>query len=120
MVVMNLDVLTVVGSLASSAPFLAILVILTHYQVRRAAWRRNQRLGRKNSGFCPSSSALGIALLVLGVFHRPSVQNTIEARLHQEADEDDNGDLETLTKQLGRQLRRIRRGEPVDNLILRI
>jgi hypothetical protein len=117
---MNLDVLTVVGSLASSAPFLAILAILIHYQVRRAAWRRNQRLGKKNSGFFPSSAALGIALLVLGVFHRPSVQNTVEARLQQEADEDDSGDPETLTRQLDRQLRRIRRGEQVEDLVLRI
>jgi hypothetical protein len=117
---MTLDVLTVVGSLASSAPFLAILAILIHYQVRRAACRRNHRLGRKNSGFCPSSSALGIALLAVGVFHRPSVQNTVEARMQQEVEENDNGDPETLTKQLDRQLRRIRRGEPVENLVLRI
>ena len=117
---MNLDVLTVVGSLASSAPFLAILAILIHYQVRRAAWRRNQRKGRKNSGFCPSSSALGIALLAMGVFHRPSVQNTVEARLQQEAEEDDSGGPDTLPKQLSRQLRRIRRGERVERLVLRI
>jgi hypothetical protein len=117
---MHFDVLGVVGWLASSAPFLAIVVILIHYQLRRAAWRRNQRLGRKITGFCPSSSALGIAFLFMGVFHRPSVQNTVEVRLQQEADEDDSGDPETLAKQLGRQLRRIRRGEPVDNLILRI
>ncbi len=117
---MNLDVLSVVGSLASSAPFLAILAILIHYQVRRAAWNRNQRRGRKNSGFCPSSAALGIALLALGVFHRPSVQNTFEARLQQEAEEDDSGDPDTLGNQLNRQLRSIRRGEPVDRLELRI
>jgi hypothetical protein len=117
---MHLDVLTAVGSLASSAPFLAIAAILIHYQLRRAAWRRNRRLGRKNSGFCPSSSALGIALLLLGVFHWPSAQNTVEARLQQEADEDDSGDPETVAGQLDRQLRRIRRGEPVQDLVLRI
>jgi hypothetical protein len=56
----------------------------------------------------------------VGVFHRPSVQNTVEARMQQEVEENDNGDPETLTKQLDRQLRRIRRGEPVENLVLRI
>lgn len=115
---MQLDVLAFVGSLASGAPFLAILVILIHYQVRRIAWRRNQRLGRKKSGFCPSSSALGIVLLVLGVFHRPSVAHVVEARLVEDAEEDDDGDPDTSAKQLNQQLRRIRYGEPIDGLVL--
>jgi len=117
---MHIDVLTAVGSLASSAPFWAVAAILVHYQVRRAAWRRNRRHGKKIGGFCPSSAALGVALLFLGVFYRPSVANIVEVKLDQEADEDDSGDPDALTKELDRQLRRIRRGEPVENLVLRI
>ncbi len=80
----------------------------------------NQRLGRKNSGFCPSSSALGIALLFLQVFYRPSVANVVEIKQDEDVDEDDEGDPEGLTKQLNRQYKRIRRGEPVERLVLRI
>jgi hypothetical protein len=102
------------------APFLAIGAILVYYVLRRACWRRNQRRGRRNSGFCPSSAALGIAFLFLQVFYRPSVDNVVEVKQDEDADEDDEGDPENLKKQLSRQLKRIRRGEPVDRLVLRL
>ena len=112
--------LSVLISLAEGAPFLAIGAILVHYCFLRARWRLNQRLGRKNSGFCPSSSALGIALLFFQVFYRPSVANVVEVKQDEDADEDDEGEPENLKKQLNRQLKRIRRGEPVDQLVLRL
>ena len=115
-----MDALSAVGFIAGGAPFWAIAAILVHYQLRRATWRRNRRQGKKIGGFCPSSAALGVALLFLGVFYRPSVANVVEVKLDQEADEDDRGDPETLAKQLNRQLKRIRRGETVDTLVLRI
>jgi hypothetical protein len=110
----------VLGFYAMSAPFLAIGIILVRYCFLRARWRLNQRLGRKNSGFSPSSSALGIAFLFLQVFYRPSVANVVEIKQDEDADEDDEGDPENLKKQLSRQLKRIRRGEPVDRLVLRL
>ena len=111
---------SVLGFLAMGAPFLAIGAILVHYCFLRARWRLNQRLGRRNSGFCPSSSALGIALLFLQVFYRPSIANVVEIKQDEDADEDDEGEPEGLTKQLNRQYKRIRRGEPVDRLVLRL
>ncbi|MGA3162199.1 MAG: hypothetical protein ABSC77_13380 [Terracidiphilus sp.] len=116
---MHVD-LSVLGFLAMGAPFLAIGIILVRYCFLRARWRLNQRLGRKNFGFCPSSSALGIALLFLQIFYRPSVENVIEVMQNEDADEDDEGDPENPTKQLNRQYKRIRRGEPVDRLVLRL
>ena len=118
-VLMHVDP-SVLGFFVMSAPFLAICAILVRYCFLRARWRLNQRLGRKNSGFCPSSSALGIALLFLQVFYRPSVANVVEIKQDEDADEDDEGDPENLKKQLNRQYKRIRRGEPVDRLVLRI
>jgi hypothetical protein len=116
---MHVD-LSVLGSLASGAPFLAIAAILVYYRLRRAVWRRNQRLGKKNRGFCPSSFALGTALQFLQVVYRPTVAHVIKAKQDEDADKDDEGGPESLTKQLHRQLRRIRRGEPVDRLVLRL
>jgi hypothetical protein len=103
-----------------SAPFLTIVAILVHYYLRRAAWRRNRRLGKKNQGFCPSASSLGTAFQLMQVFHRPSMAYVLEAKRDEDADEDDQGDPESLTKQLNRQLRRIRRGERVETLVLRL
>jgi hypothetical protein len=117
---MHVDVLSVFGFLALSAPLWAVVVILVYYHFRRAVWRRNKRHGKRNLGFCPSSAAMGMALLFLQVFHRPSVVYVVEARQDEDADEDDDGDPEGLTKQLDRQLRKIRRGEPVERLVLRL
>ena len=107
------------GSLALASPFLLIVAILVHYCLRRAFFRRNQRLGRRNKGFCPSSFALGTALLMLPVFYRPSVDFAIKARAVEVIQEDDEGDPEKPAKQLHSQLRRIRRGEPVGTLVVR-
>ncbi len=111
---------SVLGFFAMGAPFLAIGAILVYYCFLRVRWQLNQRLGRKNPGFCPSSSALGIALLFLQVLYRPSVANVVEIKQEEDADEDDEGDPENLKKQLDRQLKKIRRGEPVDRLVFRL
>jgi hypothetical protein len=117
---MHVDFVSAFCSFAMGAPLLAIGAILVYYFLRRARWRQNQRRWRKNPGFCPSSSALGIAFLFLQVFYRPSVANVVEIKQDKDADEDDQGDPENLKKQLSRQLKRIRRGEPVDRLVLRL
>ena len=108
------------GSIAASLPYLAIAAIFIHYCLRRAAWKRRKRRGEKNPGFCPSTTALGMMLLFMQVFVRPSLQHVLEERQEQDADEDDQGDPEGVTKQLNRQLKKIRRGEQVGDLVLRL
>lgn len=107
-------------SLLFASPFLAMVAILAHYQLCRSAWKRKKRKGKRILGFCPSSAALGATLLFLSVFYRPSVDFAIEASLQERVEEDDEGDPETQEKHLGRQLRRIRRGERVEGLVLRL
>jgi hypothetical protein len=107
-------------SLLSASPFLAIVAILGYYQIRRSAWKRNRRKERRALGFCPSSAALGAVFLLITTFYRPRMEFAIEARLREEVEEDDEGDPETPEKHLNRQLRRIRRGEPVEMLELRL
>lgn len=116
---MNANVLYVCGSIAGSFPFLAIAVIVAHYYLRRAAWRRRKRQG-KPPGFYPSVSSMGDALQFLQVFYRPSVAYVLEAKRDEAAEEDDDGEPGTPKKQLLRQLRRIRRGERVERLVIRL
>ena len=117
---MILKLLYLCGNLALASPFLVIVAILVHYRLRRAIFRRNQRLGRKIRGFCPSSFALGTALQLIPMFYRPSMDFAIKARAVEVIEEDDEGGPEKPAKHLHRQLRRIRRGEPVDTLVIKL
>jgi hypothetical protein len=117
---MSANLLTLIAECAFGAPFLAIAAIFIHYCMRRSAWKRKKRKGLRNPGFCPSSSALGMILLLAQMFYRPAVSYVLEARQDEDADEDDQGDPEGIAKQLNRQLRRIRRGEQVGDLVLRL
>jgi len=107
-------------SLLLASPFLIIVGILVYYQLRRIAWKRKRREGRRALGICPSSAALGTVFLLITTFYRPRMEHAIEARLQEEVEEDDEGDPETPEKGLSRQLKRIRRGEAVDRLELRL
>lgn len=115
---MNQNFAYVIGAFAASIPHFAIVFILGHYFVRRA----NCRCRAKQSipGFYPSSAALGMVFLLPQMYYRPSIEHAVEARLVIDVEEDDQGDPETPAKQLDRQLKRIRRGVPVESLILRL
>jgi hypothetical protein len=115
---MNHDFAYAIGALAGSIPYLAIVFILGHYVVRRANCRRRTR--RSMPGFYPSSAALGAVFLLTQMFYRPSIRHTIEARLVIDVEDDDQGDPEAPAKQLDRQLKRIRRGESVESLVVRL
>lgn len=117
---MNFTFLDALGMLGMSAPFLVIVAILVQYNLQRAAWKGGKRLGRKPSGTYPSSFALGMALPFLQVYYRPNIVYEIEAKLVEELEEADQGDPEAPARHLHRQLRRIRRGEPVDRLVIRL
>ena len=111
-----------VAALAMGSPFLAILAILAYYYVSRAPWWRNRRPGKRRSMFPAAYGGLGTVLLGLTLIYRPRILYAVEAQQRQveDADEDDNGDPENPTRHLMRQLRRIRRGETVDRLTLKL
>jgi hypothetical protein len=98
-------------------PYLTIAAVLLHNSLRHA---RRKKRRTPDPAFCSSSAALGTILLFAQIFYRPSVSHIVEARQQIEVDEDDSGDPETPEKLLHRQLRRIRRGEPVERLVLRL
>jgi len=108
-----------VAMFLSGLPFLAILFLLFHYAWRRTVWRRRRRRGGKSPGFCPPAAALAAALLLVPVLFRPSLIHTLKARQQAQVEEDDQGDPGSPDAELDRQLRQIRRGEPVEGLVLR-
>jgi len=65
---------------------------------------------------------VGAAFMFLSVAYRPNHAFLVKAQIRQveDVDEDDQGGPETPARQLHRQLRRIRRGEPVRRLVYRL
>jgi hypothetical protein len=102
-----------------AAPFLAMAVLLFWYAARRAASRRPLRMGRRVS-FSPSPAALGLVFLLASTFYRPAIAHVIETRLREDVEGDDEGDPESPERILDRQLKKIRRGEPIDHLVTRV
>lgn len=66
--------------------------------------------------------ALGNALMFLAIAYRPNHSFMAKAQIveREDADDDGQGGPDTSRKHLMRQLRRIRRGEPVDALVWRL
>ncbi|MGA9071392.1 MAG: hypothetical protein WB424_14100 [Terracidiphilus sp.] len=117
---MSIETISAWCIFAGFIPFIAIIFILLHYFLRRYLWRRGRRLGRSSLGYYPTSFALGMALQFMQAYWKPSVEYVLQEKQREEADEDDNGDPENLKKQLDQQLKKIRRGEPVEQLVLRL
>lgn len=115
-------VYSAVAALAMGSPFLAILLILAYYYLFRVPWGRKRKSGRRRSSSSSWSAGLGTVVLGLTLIYRPRILHAVEAQQRQveDADEDDNGDPDSPKKHLMRQLRRIRRGDEVDVLSLRL
>ncbi|HTZ88706.1 MAG TPA: hypothetical protein VMA71_00115 [Alloacidobacterium sp.] len=97
-------------------PYLIAVVLLGVFYLRGAIWRRNKCLCKKRLGFYPTTFALGLAFQMVQIVYEHGPRHLIVEKLKEQAEEDDEGDPEDLTKQLDKQLRRIRRGEEVDTL----
>lgn len=108
------------GYFAFAFPYLAIAAILLHNKLRRLRWRYGKNLRRPNPALCTTSAALGAMLMFAQIFYRPSMYYTVEAREQIDVDEDDSGDPEHPDTLLHGQLKRIRGGETVGDLIMRM
>jgi hypothetical protein len=108
------------GVLAAMSPFLAIIGILGWHFIRRSVLGRNQPRAKRILGLWSSTVLLGMAFQFLQVIYQPSLSQVLAAQHDDLADEDDSGAPDTLAKQLSRQLRKIRRGERIDRIVLRL
>jgi hypothetical protein len=114
------SILDFVGWLAFAFPYLAIVAILLHNSLRRVLWRHGKNLRRLDLARCTTSAALGAMLMFAQVFYRPSMVHAVEAREQIDAEEDDSGDPEHPDALLHGQLKRIRGGETVGDLVMRM
>lgn len=112
------------GSFSFALPFVIIAGILLYNGSRNGLQKLRRRSSKSlpaaSVASCSSSAAFGTILLLAQVFYQPSIAHVAEMRLEVDVDEDDSGDPVAPAKHLERQLRRIRHGEPVDRLVLRL
>jgi len=115
--------LFVLMSLANPMTWLiAIMVFVSWSRFRERRSSRGKPGARTSRAGISSAANLGAAFQFLSMAYRPNHAFIAKAQIQQQedADEDDDGSPETPVKHLHRQLRRIRRGEPVDRLIWRL
>lgn len=101
-------------------PYVAVVVLLSIFYFKRVRWRSKRRSARRDLGFYPSFLLLGNAMQNLQVFTRPTVAYVLKEKYDEDAEEDDDGGPDDPTAHLKRQLRRIRRGESIDTLSVRL
>ena len=110
--------------LSNAAPFFAAPLFLILFlqglsrKPKKAPFSR--RRASRHSGFSALTFSLGLALQSLETLVNHNVQHVIEERVDEDADEDGQADSDDPAAQLNRQLKRIRRGEAIDRLILRM
>jgi hypothetical protein len=63
---------------------------------------------------------MGTVFLFALVFYRPALSHVIEARLNENVEEDHQGGPDTASNALTRQLRRIRQGETITQLMVEL
>jgi hypothetical protein len=121
---MRLDALYAWLILAGFVLLLAVAVVFGYFCFARVLPRRRQQAGWRRSQLSGYGLALGLAFMQLvRTFYQPDLGYLIEVKQDEDADEDDSGDPETPEGRLRhfrRQLRRIRRGEAIDRLVLRM
>jgi hypothetical protein len=100
---------------------LAVLFAITalwYTLARLSQIKRRLKLGQRSRVFLV---AAGFALLQLfREFWSPGSAHLLVQKADEDADEEGDGDPDSPEAHLHRQLRKIRRGEPVDRLVLRL
>jgi hypothetical protein len=97
-----------------------VAVTLAHY-ILFCPGRRDRHHKSKRRGIPGYFIAGGLAFMqLISELYSPSAVFVLQGIRDEDADEDDDGDPESPEKQLSRQLKRIRRGEQVGDLVLRL
>jgi len=120
---MRFNALDLIQSSAVAWPVFAMLLVA----LAGACIRLKQRVQKSKRSLksrvivTSATAAIGLGFLPLAFIYRPNLIEVTKAQIREQehVDEDDSGAPETPRKHLHRQLRRIRKGENVETLILR-
>ena len=96
------------------------LFVLLVFAILRFRARRKGSSHSKRRLFRFTGVAVGNALQILHVYVDPRVRYVIAQRFDEQAEDDGEDDCADPGKHLDRQLRRIRRGEQIDRLTIRM
>ncbi|HEX2919010.1 MAG TPA: hypothetical protein VHN81_10840 [Edaphobacter sp.] len=110
-------------ALTNPVTWLIGVVLVAFWQDSRRAKKEFRRTGKRRVRLHSSAAmAAGLAFQFMSIAYRPEHAFIAKAKiqLQEKTDEDDDGGPESPIRHLHRQLRRIRRGEPVDRLIWRL
>jgi hypothetical protein len=103
------------GVLRAICLFVLLVLATLGFRARRKASSTSKRRRFRFTGV-----AVGNALQILHVYVDPRVRHVIVQRLDEQAEDDGEDDGPDPGKHLERQLRRIRRGEQIDRLTIRM
>ena len=95
--------------------FVVLVLAILGFRARRSASPQSKRRLFRFTGV-----AVGNALQILHVYVDPRVRYVIAQRLEEQVEDDGKDDSADPAKHLERQLRRIRRGEHLDRLTIRM
>ena len=114
---------TILMGLLNPMTWLVVMMLIAGWQhVFRKPERRPEDEARIIQSGVTSPDGMGAALMFLSMAYRPNHAFVAKAQIveREDTDEDDQGGPDTAKRHLMRQLRRIRRGEPVDRLVWRL
>jgi len=121
---MHINPIDAMQEFAVSLPVFAITCVgiaVFLSRLKSFIWKPKGSRRRRRFGRFAANAALGISFLPFAAIYRPRMIEVVKAQIRQQedVDEDDSGGPDTPIRHLLRQLRRIRRGEQVDRLILK-
>ncbi len=96
------------------------VLALTHFAFFCNGQRKRKTLNHRRRIPIFLVSAGFLFLQLMSEIYCPSARFLLAEKCDEDADEDDSGDPESSEKHLHRQLKRIRRGEKIGDLVLRL
>ena len=109
--------------LSSPLTWLVIMMMISAWgHIFRRPERTPEDAARIMNLGATTPEAMGAALMFLSMAYRPNHAFVAKAQIveREDTEDDDQGGPDTSKRHLMRQLRRIRRGEPVDRLVWRL